>query len=97
MTYRDEAAQSFWTELGGQPPARDTPETPTQESDQLKCFVCGQPGHYAVACRLHPARLRKIRGEACGPGPCTNACRAGDHNDCGYTWCACCCHDLPLS
>lgn len=61
-----------------------------------RCFVCGKPGHYAVACRFHPARLRKIRGAACGPGPCTSACRIGDHNGCGFSWCTCICHEIAL-
>ena len=66
MTYRDQAADSYWTELGGQaaPAGESLPSIDT-------CFVCGKPGHFAVACRLHPARLRKIKGDACGPGACT--------------------------
>jgi len=95
MAYRDSASDSFWAELGGIPdPAAPAPET--LPSRDLTCFVCGQPGHFAVACRLHPARLRKLRGEACGPGPCSAACRAGDHNDCSPHWCTCPCHEIAL-
>jgi len=92
MPYRDREADSYWAELGGQ-------ADPAQESRPSHidtCFICGQPGHFSVACRLHPARLRQIRGEACGPGPCTNACRSGDHGDCGFHWCRCACHEIPL-
>jgi Zinc knuckle len=82
----------------GCPDARRDPEPPPQIDipDIGNCFVCGQPGHFAIACRLHPARLRKIRGEACGPGPCSERCRGGDHNDCSPYWCTCLCHGIEI-
>lgn len=79
-------------------PAAPHPE-PARTSDIPaigNCFVCGQPGHFAIACRMHPARLRKIRGDACGPGPCSERCRAGDHGDCSPYWCTCACHGIEL-
>lgn len=60
------------------------------------CFICGKPGHFAIACKLHPARLSRIKGDACGPGPCSERCRAGDHNDCSPYWCTCPCHGIEL-
>jgi hypothetical protein len=82
---------TYWRELGAQG-AVPPPELPFS----VTCFICGQPGHMAVACKFHPARLRRIAGDACGPGPCSERCRAGDHNDCHPYWCTCACHDLPL-
>lgn len=73
------------------------PSTPSQIDTMEKpggCFICGGAGHSAAACRLNPARLRRIQGAACGPGPCSQACRSGDHPDCGPAWCSCLCHAI---
>lgn len=91
MAYRDTEADSFWSDQGFRSAEAQEPRTGRET-----CYICGKPGHFAIACRLHPARLRQIRGEKCGPGPCTNACRAGDHGDCGFHWCECVCHGIPL-
>jgi hypothetical protein len=88
--------EAFWAALRG-----DTAQTAEEHTTQpatsmpdMCCWVCGQAGHMAVACRLHPARLSRIHGEQCGRGPCTNACRRGDHGDCGFHWCTCVCHGM---
>jgi hypothetical protein len=75
-------------------PTRTNPTLKTDEREQPECFICGSLGHYAQGCRLHPSRLRRIRGGACGDGPCTNACRLGEHEDCGFGWCTCICHEI---
>ena len=92
MAYTDVAGDSFWSGLSDT--SANAQETPLPNINT--CFICGYPGHYSVACRLHPARLRQIRGDGCGPGPCTNACRSGDHGDCAFHWCECQCHQIPL-
>jgi hypothetical protein len=84
--WRDPDADRFWQQVA-------EPETTRPD---LRCFVCGGGGHFSVACPLHPARLRRMRGGACGQGPCSNACRSGDHGDCAPHWCECKCHALPL-
>jgi hypothetical protein len=91
MAYRDVDADSFWSKIDPAAPAQEN-----RPADREGCYICGKPGHYAIACRLHPARLRQIHGEKCGPGRCTNACRSGDHGDCGFHWCECICHQIPL-
>jgi hypothetical protein len=73
------------------------PEIEVEKSISDGCRICGSRRHWAIACPLHPTRLRRIQGASCGPGPCTGACRSGEHEDCAYAWCECKCHRIAFT